>query len=292
MKKSADIGVIVGRFQVHDLHDAHLGLINAVRERHKKVILFLGVPATLSTRNNPLDFVSRKSMVQEKFPDLTILSLPDMASDEKWSKLLDARIREVASVGSVLLYGGRESFIQYYFGAFETEDLGTLASTSGTAMRLEISHLVKPTVDFRAGAIYAAYNQYPKVYPTVDIAIFKGNQLLLVRKPSEDLFRFPGGFSDPTDESFEQAARREVMEETALEVGDLIYLGSARIDDWRYRREIDKPISLFFKTDVLFGTVKAQDDIAEAKFFDFAAVTPEMIVAEHRPLFELLRKKH
>ena len=35
-----EIGVIVARFQVHKLHEAHIRLIDKVCENHKKVIIF------------------------------------------------------------------------------------------------------------------------------------------------------------------------------------------------------------------------------------------------------------
>ena len=52
--KKADIGVIVGRFQVHDLTEGHRDLIDTVANRHDKVIVFLGTPRDSKlTRNNP-----------------------------------------------------------------------------------------------------------------------------------------------------------------------------------------------------------------------------------------------
>lgn len=63
MSDSKDIGVIVGRFQVNELHPGHLELINDVTARHKRMIVFLGVAPVLVTRNNPLDFITRKEML-------------------------------------------------------------------------------------------------------------------------------------------------------------------------------------------------------------------------------------
>ncbi len=40
---AADVGVIVGRWQVDDLHEAHTRLIEEVRAQHKKVIIFVGL---------------------------------------------------------------------------------------------------------------------------------------------------------------------------------------------------------------------------------------------------------
>ncbi|MES2519706.1 MAG: NUDIX domain-containing protein, partial [Bacteroidota bacterium] len=145
--------------------------------------------------------------------------------------------------------------------------------------------------DFRAGVIFAAYNQYPKAFPTVDVAIVKGDELLLGRKPNQTLFRFIGGFVDPTDDNFEQAAAREAQEETGVEVGNLQYVGTARIDDWRYRHEVDKIITTLFKADYTSGQAIAQDDIAELKWFKINDLTEEDFVVEHRILWRLLKGK-
>ncbi len=40
-------GVIVGRFQVNDLHDGHMELFRQVRSRHKTVVVFIGVHPTM-----------------------------------------------------------------------------------------------------------------------------------------------------------------------------------------------------------------------------------------------------
>ena len=83
MEKTYPIGALVGRFQVHELHEAHKYLINQVVENHKKVILFLGVTKVVGTKNNPLDFDTRKRMIQQHYPDIVILALPDFGDDRK-----------------------------------------------------------------------------------------------------------------------------------------------------------------------------------------------------------------
>jgi bifunctional NMN adenylyltransferase/nudix hydrolase len=291
MKNTQEIGVIVGRFQVPELHAGHVELIQRVVENHKRVVIFLGVTPVLVTKKNPLDFITRKEMILKVFPNVTILALPDMPNDTDWSKELDKRLREVCPMGDALLYGGRDSFINYYSGHFETTELDGIGDFSGTEMRKEVSQATKASPDFRAGVIFAAYNQYPKVYPTVDVAIMKGDEVLLGRKSHQTLFRFIGGFIDPTDDSFEQAAQREAREETGVEVGNLQYVGTARIDDWRYRHEVDKIITTLFTADYIFGNATAQDDIAELRWFKLKDLKEENFVEEHRGLWGLLERK-
>jgi bifunctional NMN adenylyltransferase/nudix hydrolase len=286
-----DIGIIVGRFQVNELHAGHIEFVEAVKARHKRVVIFLGISPALVTRNNPLDFVARKEMLVKQFPDISVLSIPDMPSDKDWSAELDRRIREACPIGSVMLYGSRDCFITSYFGHFETAELPAHIQVSGTEVRREVSQEVKSSPDFRAGVIFAAYNQYPKVYATVDVAIMQDGKVLLGRKANQTKYRFIGGFSDPTDENYEAAARREAFEETGLEVGNLQYVGSARINDWRYRSEQDKILTLLFTADLTFGKPEANDDIAELRWFNWDELNESVFVEEHHVLFNLLKNK-
>lgn len=268
------IGAICGRFQIHDLHEAHNHLIKQVVDNHKKVILFLGVPKTTGTRNNPLDFESRKRMIQTHYPDITIISLPDFEDDKRWSQEIDKRIREIYLIGNVLMYGGRDSFIKQYKkegGQFDCKELEQHTFVSGTEVRKSVSEKVKNTSDFRAGIIYQSYNQYPKVHPCVDIVPFNedGTKILLAKKPFEDGWRFIGGFAKPTDKSYEFTAKRKITEEAgSIEIGDMQYITSLKVDDWRYRSEEDKILTILFKCKYIFGRIEPSQEISELKWFD------------------------
>jgi len=291
---TADVGVIVGRFQVHELHEAHLDLIQSVCNEHDKVLIFLGLSPLMVTQNNPLDFESRKQMILKEFPDVNVLYIKDVNADEPWSSKLDEQITDLVSPSqTVVLYGSRDSFISHYTGKYPCIELLQETYTSGTEIRKSIGKRVKNTSEFRAGVIWAAYNQYPKVYPTVDIAILdeKEERLLLARKPFETEYRFVGGFADPRSLSYEQDARREVAEEAGVEITDPEYIGSFIVDDWRYRQEVDKIKTLFFKAKIVFGKPRAGDDVCEVRWFDIDTLKPEMLVSNHRMLLECLQKK-
>jgi bifunctional NMN adenylyltransferase/nudix hydrolase len=294
-ENTADVAVIVARFQVHNLSDAHRDLLDTVIARHKKVIVFLGLSPLVGTRNNPLDFESRKQMVLESYPNVTVLYIKDNIDDRAWSKRLDEQIADLLLPNqSVVLYGGRNSFIEHYLGRYDTLELESKTYLSGTELRRDISSKVKSSADFRAGVIWATHNQWARVQSTVDVAIydFDRNRLLLVRKNGESQFRFPGGYSQPETESFEMDAKREVMEEAGVEVGDLKYIGSYRIDDWRYRNEVDKIKTMFFIGTYVYGspTVKDTQEIAEARWFTLEELSKDetKVVAGHLPLFVAL----
>jgi bifunctional NMN adenylyltransferase/nudix hydrolase len=292
-----DIGVMVGRFQTPELHDAHHQLLKQVASNHKKVILFLGVPCTAITRRNPLDFTSRRLMIQEAYPDFTILPIRDCAYDEEWSKHIDQAIREIYPFGTVTLYGGRDSFIAHYKGGFPCEELESKHFISATEVRQQVSNEARRSKDFRAGVIYAAYNQFPRVVSTVDIAPLREMngvmQVLMAKKPGEIGWRFIGGHVDPTDKSLEMAARRETGEEANIDIDGLHYLGSFRIEDWRYTNEVDRIVTTFFAAAYISGAVQPQDDISELRWIPVSSVTPHGLLDQdiepaHRPLAEKL----
>lgn len=287
-----EIGVIVGRFQVHALHEGHRALIESVRARHQKVAIFLGsTPGVLVTRNNPLDLQSRRVMLQEAFPDVEVRSIKDQPSDEGWSEELDRLIEELFEIGSVVLYGSRDGFAPAYSGKHPVVELDERRSTSGTELRRSISHRVRASADFRHGVVYAAHNRHPVAYPAVDIAILRGHEVLLGRKRNDlsGRWRFLGGFVDPRkDDGLEAAARREATEESGgLEFGPLTYVGSLRVEDWRYRNELDAIVTTLFCCEYRWGEARASDDIAEAAWCSLDRLA-ETLIPEHLPLGEML----
>lgn len=134
---------------------------------------------------------------------------------------------------------------------------------------------------------------HPIVYPTVDCAIFYSNeytQIYLAKKPNQDKWRFVGGFVDPNDFSYQQAAIREAFEETGLECKIGEFVTSMKINDPRYNYKEDKVITTLF---TMFpwndDNAKPMDDIAELKLFEFDILKEEDFVPEHRDLFRFLR---
>ena len=268
--KDYQIGVIIGRFQIHELHEAHTNLIDAVIKKHHKVIIFLGVNSIGPTKRNPLDFDSRKRMLQTKYPQIVIAPVKDVNNDEIWSSKLDEKIREIYPMGKALLYGGRDSFIPHYKGKNDTAELHQEIFLSGTEVRKILSQKIQDSSDYRAGKINAAYNRYPVSFATVDIAPinYDRQEILLAKKPNESKYRFVGGFADPKDESYEVSAKRELTEEVGIiETGPMKYICSMIVDDWRYKSEDDKIKTILFKCQYAFGSPQPDDDIEEVRWF-------------------------
>jgi bifunctional NMN adenylyltransferase/nudix hydrolase len=303
MKDKADIGVVVGRFQIDTLHKGHIALLDHVTENHNKVIVFLGVASGEHKEEHALGYATREKMIKSAYPSVIVQPLKDIGDDNKWSEQLDNKIREVYHHGSVVLYGGRDSFIPHYHGKFSTENLGNIidgTEISATMRREQIKREVRDSADFRAGILYHAANSYPNAFPCVDVAIIKTSEgkreILLGRKPDEKLFRFPGGFVDPHDTSYESAAKREAGEEVGfIEISNPTYVTSMQVDDWRYRNSKNKIITTLFKFDYIYGRPVASDDIQEVKWFDLDELAANgriniEIVQEHRLLMLALFK--
>jgi len=296
--KDYEIGVIVARFQGKRLHEGHKEMIDLVCNNHKKVIIFLGVARITDTRRNPLDFATRKSMIQKLYPNVVILPQLDQRFDEVWSRNLDAQIALAYGPKRALLYGSRDSFIPHYKGNHTTTELFSDIEINGTELRDKVSKEILNNSSFRAGVIYANYARRPVTYSTVDVAIHNDKgQILLAKKPHEKQWRFVGGFVDRTDKNDEQAAYREAMEETnGCHISNIRYIMSHQVDDWRYQREADGIMTRLFLASFGFGNPKATDDLAnggdlawhDISYFTEARRIKNEIMEEHQEMMTQL----
>lgn len=291
--KATDVAVIVGRFQVNELHEAHIDLITSVLNKHDRVLLFLGNSTIRNTLNNPLDYRARRTMIADKFPTVEIHYINDNPSDTAWTKNLDKLIGEqLLPMQTVTLYGSRDSFLKCYTGKYNTCELEATTFISGTEVRRRVCNNYPPTADYRAGMIAATAYRFPTAFQTVDIAVVNDKgELLLARKPEEKKWRFIGGFSDPASVSLEEDAKREVQEEAGVEVGNITYLGSTLINDWRYRGEIDKIKTALFVAKYVFGKPEGADDVAEVKWVSINNLTKNDIVETHHVLIDMFNEK-
>lgn len=285
--KQYDTGVIIGRFQVSESHEEHKALINTVIERCDNVVIFLGLSAIPHTKNNPLDFQSRRAMLKTEFPDIEVVYIKDCKYNEDWSRFLDQRISDmVPRSHRIALFGSRDSFVNLYDGRFDTIELEAERILSGTEQREMISRKVINSREFRAGQIYSSHGRFPTSYQTVDMIVYneEKQKVLLGKKNTDKKYRFFGGFVDPKDDSLEDAAIRELREESGGSINHSPpkYLGSFRVDDWRYRSEVDKICTAVFQVPYLWGPASPGDDIAEVRWFNVSDVKSNLVEEHHR----------
>jgi len=166
---------------------------------------------------------------------------------------------------------------------------------SATDVRNDISNEIRASKEFRAGVIYGVYNTFPTVYATIDVAILNqyDEMVLLGRKKDETKFRFIGGFVDVEDESLIYTVKREGREETGLELDDIEYITSMKINDWRYAKEPERGIMTHFHTaKYIFGSPQPNDDIVELKWFQLKDFDLDEIVTGHQELMKILLNKY
>lgn len=298
------VGVIVGRFQVENLHEGHRYLINEAFRNHKKVIILIGCSPIQGTKHDPLDYHTRERMLRAAYPDAIISHIHDMQDDHQWSQQVDDEIRKIVpNLTDARLYGGRDSFKAHYHGKFTAIAIESgIQYQSGTAQREDIGKVTRGSSDFRAGIIYSTQNSWPYVKMCVDIACVRNGEVLMGRKSSEIKWRLPGGMLDK-GETLEAAAFRELAEETDLrfekknESGHwdnrvcFKYIGSAPVGDWRMKNagEIGLLTALFVVEYNDDQTPKAGDDLAEIRWIPLKDAE-EMAMKGHKPLIALLKK--
>lgn len=293
-------GVVIGRFQTPYLHSGHLSLITHAIKNSDQVLILVGQSVKRVTKNEPLNFKIRRQMISELFPSVGVLPILDTKYDSVWSKNVDAVIEAFCKGSEVVLYGGRDSFLERYSGKFQSEKIPEIKDFSATNIRQGCASYLSTSEQFTRGIIHAAYNKYDQVIPTVDVAIIDHyhGRILLGRKKGETKYRFPGGFVDPKDRNYEQAAKRESIEECGgLELSNFKYVCSSQIDDWRYRNESDKIMTTLFMCDYIFGSPVASDDLEELRWFNITVLFSEdlckheySIEPEHIVLLKELKK--
>lgn len=300
-EKIYDVGVIIGRFQVDELHDGHRFLIESVIEKHEKVVILIGVARTLGTFDNPLDYVTRAGLFEKYLnPNVIIQPIWDVPCDEVWSANVDNIVRTIVPLGAVRLYGGRDSFVDHYHGTFDTFEYQIVTDKDGTQIRENVGKSTVNNPDFRKGVIYSTQNRYPKVHATVDVAVIRDfhphagdshyeTQVLLGKKVNGTGLSFIGGFVDPTDDKLEISAIRELREEVDLEVGNITYVSSQIIDDWRYRDPKERIMTTFFVGEYIFGNIRANEEFETMDWYDLSQKNIP-ITKTHAPLLKALRK--
>ncbi len=113
------------------------------------------------------------------------------------------------------------------------------------------------------------------------------NRVLLVkrgREPSKGLWAVPGGKVE-WGEPMRGAARREVLEETGLEVeiGDVVWVGEHVSEDHHI-------VLIDFVGTVQGGTLEASDDAEEVRWVDLSTAEEYPLTPTMYELIEELRK--
>ncbi|GMA61975.1 DNA mismatch repair protein MutT [Alicyclobacillus fastidiosus] len=110
----------------------------------------------------------------------------------------------------------------------------------------------------------------PLIMAAAAIVVVNDGQLLLQHRSDNDCWGLPGG-SMELGESFEETARRELLEETGLVAGELelLYVHSGRDAFYRYPNGHEVYVaSVIYTTTEFTGEIKVdEDESLEVKWF-------------------------
>jgi len=295
--ENESVGAIIGRFQIDELHRGHRALIDYVRERHKRVVILVGVRPVNPDSRHPLSFEVRRNMLQKTYPDVLILPIRDYKEDEAWSRNVDSLLQIAVGEWPVTFYSGRLGFVDHYHGRHSVEvvDLTPKESASERRREIQTSATELDSKEFRAGIIHGVMNRHPQIEPVVDAAIVDSqNQIVLGRKHGERKWRLPGGWVDHSDPTLEVTATREAAEETGLSIDPTgwVYGGNYMVDDWRVKDSPDHFMRtvLFVSFAAHHGALRPGDDLVEVKWVSLELLKNQSMLGDiaenHRVLIE------
>lgn len=292
------INVVIARFQVPSLTEGHKELLNKARNKCDHVLILLGCSdLDGKTAENPLLFLQRKAAVERAAANInllascyTVMPLRGSKSNKEWTQRVDDMIYTLWPDAEATIWVGRDSVVPAcYMGRANIELLEETKSISGTETR----KLLRPSTneDFLRGQAFALQFQFPHAYQCVDVGVIKNGSVLLIQRGDTGSWCLPGGFVDPTDANLESAARRELLEETKLSCeGDMEYIASMLIDDWRYRGR-DKIMTALFGMPYAFGQPYVTD---EATAFEWVSLSSDFsfVSESHQPLVKALQRHY
>jgi 8-oxo-dGTP pyrophosphatase MutT (NUDIX family) len=117
------------------------------------------------------------------------------------------------------------------------------------------------------------------------------NRLLLVRRSDNKCWGVPGGSIEP-GETLELAARRETLEETNLEVGEMSLFGVFSGPEFYYKYPNGDEVynvSVVYSSHDWFGEVKLNDEHTEWRWFAMDAI-PDPLSPPIKPIIAQFKR--
>lgn len=242
--KQIKVGVLIGRFQVPEMHEGHRFLVREMLEECDKVLILFGSANRAPSPRNPFSYVYRAQAAKALFPDIYTAPLNDyLYNDSQWVADVDNTIQYMLAhkmgcdTAKVILYGHKKDGNDYlnWFPQYEYVNINSDIDISGTEVRRSsyplLPKAIQDDMDYY-GKEALAFSNYP--YPenlnfccADNVVECSGHILLIQRKraPGAGTWALPGGFKN-NNETFLECAIRELYEETNLRVPEKVLRGS------------------------------------------------------------------
>jgi len=212
------------------------------------------------------------------FPDWTTLLAPPLP---RFESELSERLLEAAPDAVTDLL---ETYVPAAVHAFVRESLDQAA---GEDLRAEQAYIANYRRAWQSAP-------FPPVFVTVDTLAVWREQILLVergRRPGLGLLALPGGFLDP-GESLLAAARRELAEETGLDLNAALQATAVRVFDHPLRSRRGRTITHVFAFDLSAWPAPPQvaggDDARDARWFSLATLKSERFFEDHYAILQVM----
>jgi bifunctional NMN adenylyltransferase/nudix hydrolase len=335
--------IYIGRFQ--PFHNGHRAVLNKIIENYSEegdaFMFIVGSADQQNTIRNPLS-VEQRLQIIDKEASVIIPNkytyITDQINDspynyDLWIAELQRKINKqinnnYKSYSPILI--GNENVAQYGIrGGFRYIIIQMQGETHGTLIRDNVrenglsgineyvsneSMGLLEKFDFE-GIVKSAFkraedysidtrSKYNSCYLTVDNIVIDGGKILLIKRKDDGLYALPGGFMEPNETSIE-AAKRELKEETSLEIGKnfLLEKGPIVFDQpfrdprssshinlvthaYVWRRDID--YKSYYQDIFYFPAQAVSGDDANSvewvSFTDIVALKPSMFHADHKKI--------
>lgn len=326
-----DYLIFIGRFQ--PFHKGHEWVIRQALDKAKKVIVLIGSADRPRTPKNPFNFDERFDMICKAMADvadrLVCLPLPDVLyNDNKWLQILQQQIAPLIDRKKAAFIGHDKDQSSYYLGLFAhlgVHKIANYKNLSATPIRkayfenemASVSHQLPNAVkdwlaDFKTTKGYANLKNeydhiqeykaqfdvlpYPPIFQTADALVVCQGHILVVERGGEygkGLFALPGGFVDG-NETIAHAAKRELKEETGLDIDDFgvsSHPFASRTIDNPSRSLRGRTITTVFVYQLStqsLPTLKAKDDACAAFWLPLHQLSSARFFEDHYDIITLM----